>query len=106
MRGTLIISLAIALIAVIFALQNSSAIDVHIGPFDMRAPLALVLLLTLFAGVLVGYLSTLSRAMRLGAELRALRGQTMTTEPEAAPEPPSEVRTPDAENGEPSDRSS
>ncbi len=103
MRGTLILSLAIALIAVIFALQNAGGIEVHLGPFDFRAPLALVLLLTLFAGVLVGYLSTLSRALRLGSELRKLRGNHPTP-PEPEPEP--ESAPSDAEAIGPADRAS
>lgn len=86
MRGTLIMSLAISLIAVIFALQNSGPISVNLGPFAARAPLALVLLLTLATGVLVGYLSTLSRALKMGSELRKLKKGLPTEQPVVAPQ--------------------
>ena len=73
MRGTLIMALAIALIAVIFALQNAGSIDVHFGPWSFAAPLALILLLSLATGVLIGYLSTLSKTLHLGSEIRKLK---------------------------------
>ena len=66
-------ALAIALVAVIFALQNSGPIDVSLGPLSFAAPLALILLLTLAAGVLAGYLSTMSRMFRMGSEIRKLK---------------------------------
>jgi uncharacterized integral membrane protein len=91
MRGTLIMALAIALIAVIFALQNSGGVNVHLGPFSFAAPLALVLLLTLAAGVLAGYLSTLSKMIRLGGEIRKLKSEL--TDLQTDPEPPAEMQS-------------
>ncbi len=103
MRGTLIMALAIALIAVIFALQNSGSVNVHLGPASFSAPLALILLLTLAAGVLAGYLSLISRMFRMGSEIKKLKREMADAQqpPSDAQEAPSEPEAPSGEETSP-----
>ncbi len=52
----LILALMIAIIAVIFALQNTAAITISFFLWEVSGSLALVVLVTLVFGVLVGWL--------------------------------------------------
>ncbi len=52
----LILALVIAIIAVIFALQNTTAITISFFLWQVSGSLALVVLITLALGVLVGWL--------------------------------------------------
>lgn len=81
MRYSLVLSLLVAVLAVAFALVNNETVTVHLGVTTVRnQSLALVILLALFAGVIVGILASLPgrfRARRriksLEQELRGLR---------------------------------
>lgn len=60
----LILALLIALVAVVFALQNLIPVTVTFLAWDFNASLALVILITLLLGVLIGYLATVPGAIR------------------------------------------
>lgn len=64
MRATLVVSLVIALLAVIFALQNPDPISVRLGPFQPEGSTALILLLTFLTGVIVGALFMVPRRIK------------------------------------------
>jgi uncharacterized integral membrane protein len=59
MIAFIIIALAIAIVAVIFALQNVTMVTVSFFTLTLHSSLALVVLVTLAAGVLIGFLATL-----------------------------------------------
>lgn len=60
----LILALLIAIIAVIFALQNTTAVTVSFFVWQFDQSLALVLLLTLAVGVLIGIFTILPGSIR------------------------------------------
>ncbi len=60
----LIIALLIAIVAVIFALQNTALIMVSFFAWQFEQSLALVLLLTVILGVLIGVLTILPGSIR------------------------------------------
>ena len=64
MRLTLIFSLLVAIIAVVFALQNPQMMEVNLLFFETEGSAALVLLVTFAIGVVVGLLSTLPGRVR------------------------------------------
>jgi len=64
MRLTLIFSLIVAIIAVVFALQNPQMMEVNLLFFETEGSAALVLLVTFAIGVVVGLLSTLPGRIR------------------------------------------
>jgi lipopolysaccharide assembly protein A len=59
MMISIIIALAIAIVAVIFALQNVTLVTVSFFTLTLHSSLALVVLVTLAAGVLIGFLASL-----------------------------------------------
>ena len=75
MRFGLIFSLLLAILAVIFALQNPQPMDVNLLVFQTQGSTALVLILTLGLGVLVGILSMLPKQLRTRKELKKLRNE-------------------------------
>jgi lipopolysaccharide assembly protein A len=64
MRLSLVLALIIAVLAVVFALQNPLPVIVNFLPWELRGSLALVLLITLVLGVLVGLLVSLPSIFR------------------------------------------
>lgn len=58
MRGTLIFSLILAILAVVFALANPQEMDVNLLFAEVQGSTALVVILTLVIGVIIGLLST------------------------------------------------
>ena len=72
MRFALILSLLLAILAVVFALQNPAYTNVNIGPWDVRGSTALILLVTLSIGVLVGVLATLPTILKRRKRIRHL----------------------------------
>ena len=54
----LIIAIAVALLAVLFAVQNTQAVTVSLLAWDFTQPLALILLIVLAIGVIIGLLAT------------------------------------------------
>ena len=64
MRLFLILAVVIAILAIIFALQNAVPIAVTLGIWRVEISLALVLVLTLGVGVVVGLLVSVPSLMR------------------------------------------
>lgn len=60
----LIIALLIAIVAVIFALQNTAMITVSFFAWQFEQSLALVLIITVILGVLIGVLTILPGSIR------------------------------------------
>lgn len=89
MRFTLIISLLLAVLAVLFALQNPEQIDVEFGPFDVRGSTALVLIITFALGALVGILAMIPSRMKQRKEVKVLKKRIVEREVET-PIPPME----------------
>lgn len=104
MRFALILSLLLAILAVVFALQNPAYMDVNLGPWDVRGSTALILMVTFCLGVLVGVLATAPTLMKRRKRIRELERHsadartpdtpaTRTTEPEVAPKSKKPHRT-------------
>lgn len=73
MRLGLISSLLLAIVAVIFALQNPQNMDVNLLFFETRGSTALILILTFCFGVIVGLLSMLPKQLRTRRQLKELQ---------------------------------
>lgn len=69
----LVISLLIAVLAVVFALQNASTVTITFLAWNIRGSLALVLLLTTIAGILVGFFAALPTIIRDKWKVRSQR---------------------------------
>lgn len=90
MTGFLILAIALAAVVAIFALQNSAVIMVSFLAWHWEASLALILILVLGAGILVGYLAGLPSAWKSKSELRQQRREISDLEKEAAIQEPVE----------------
>jgi putative membrane protein len=64
MRIFLLIALLIALIAVIFALQNTQVVSITFLAWTFQSSIALEMVMTLIAGVVVGILAMLPASIR------------------------------------------
>lgn len=69
----LILALLIAIIAVVFALQNTMAVTVSFFVWQFDQSLALVLLLTMVVGVLIGIFTVLPGSARSKWRLKSQR---------------------------------
>lgn len=87
MRFALILSLLIAIVAVVFAIYNLEPTEVNLIYDTVRAPLALVIIISLLGGVLLGILASMPSVMRRGAEVRRLRKRVEEPEGGHAPAP-------------------
>lgn len=93
MRTGLILSLLLAILAVIFALQNPQSMDVNLLFFETQGSTALILILAFGLGVVVGVLSTLPKQLRTRRKLKELQKKQGTeskssssfTEPKSSP---------------------
>lgn len=86
MRFALILSLVLAILAVVFALQNPAYMNVNIGPWNITESTALVLMITFAIGVLVGVLATVPTVLRRRKRIREL--ERSASEPRTAETPP------------------
>lgn len=80
MRFALILSLILAILAVLFALQNPASMDVELGPFDLRGSTALILMITFCIGVVVGILAAVPSLMKRRKRVRQLEKTAANTE--------------------------
>lgn len=64
MQSLLVLAVAIAIISVFFALQNPVGVTINFIIWQFQGPLALFLLLTLGAGILVGFLFSLPQVVK------------------------------------------
>lgn len=72
MRLALILSLVLAVLAVLFALQNPDPTTVKIGAWLFQGSTALVLIVTFGLGVLAGILATIPSLVRRGRRVKTL----------------------------------
>lgn len=79
MRFALILSLVLAILAVVFALQNPAPIDVNLGPFELYGSTALILMVTFGIGVLVGILAAIPSLMKRRKRVRELEKHAADT---------------------------
>lgn len=91
MRFGLIFSLILAILAVLFALQNPQPMEVNLLFFQTEGSTALVLILTFGFGVLVGILSSLPSRLRTRRKLKKLQKEQETSSdaPSSVPSPES-----------------
>jgi len=75
MRFGLLFSLLLAIVAVIFALQNPQPMDVNLLFYQTDGSTALILILTFGFGVVVGLLSSLPGRLRARRKLKELQKQ-------------------------------
>lgn len=73
MRIGLVLSLLLAILAVLFAVQNPQPMEVQLVFFSTEGSTALVLILTFGLGVTVGLLSSLPGRIRARRKLKALQ---------------------------------
>lgn len=100
MRFTLVLSLLIAILAVVFALQNPQMMEVNLLFMETQGSTALVLIVTFGLGVLVGLMSTLPGRIRdrrtvksLEKKLKTVQEASMPSSPtSSSPKPPSETK--------------
>ncbi|NCJ07639.1 DUF1049 domain-containing protein [Synechococcales cyanobacterium C] len=69
MRLFLILAIAIAALAILFALQNADLATIRLGVWVFDSPLALVLLVTLAIGFLLGLMVSVPALVRRGWQL-------------------------------------
>jgi uncharacterized integral membrane protein len=90
MTGVLIAAIVLAALVAIFALQNSAVIMVSFLGWHWEASLALILILVLGAGILVGYLAGLPSSWKNKSELRQQRREIADLEEKASEQEPVE----------------
>lgn len=88
MTGLLILAIVLAVLVAIFALQNSAVIMVTFLAWHWEASLALVLILVLGAGILIGYLAGLPSAWKSKSEVRQTRREIKDLEKEVGAQDP------------------
>jgi uncharacterized integral membrane protein len=103
MTVALITIIILAVVSVVFAVQNSAVITVSFLAWQVDASLALILMITLVVGILIGYLAGLPSVWRRSSETRQLRRQVEDLQQATAVRDTPEV-TGDGDGGEP-DRS-
>lgn len=97
MRFGLLFSLLLAIVAVIFALQNPQPMDVNLLFYQTEGSTALVLILTFGFGVVVGLLSSLPGRLRARRKLKELQQKhgpdksSASHSPDASTSPSSET---------------
>lgn len=94
MRFSLILSLLIAILAVVFALQNPQSMEAHLFFLgSTQGSTALILIVTFGLGVLVGLLSTLPARLRDRRRIRSMQKSMQKVQdassPAASAKPPS-----------------
>ena len=91
MRASLIVALLVAILAVVFALQNPHMTSLSIGPFALEGSVALVTLITFALGVITGVLVSVPSVYRARkAAKKKDAAPDATVVPEYTPPPSSE----------------
>lgn len=93
MRFGLLSGLILAILAVVFALQNPQPMEVNLLFFRTSGSTALVLILTFAFGVAVGLISSLPGRLRARRELKALR-KKVNGGPSTGDDGPADAPTP------------
>ena len=84
MRIYLILALILAIIVTIFAVQNNEAVDVSFLTFELNGSLALVLMLTLTVGIIIGILVSAPASLRRRLEISGLKKNVRKMEKDLA----------------------
>ena len=94
----LIVAIILAALTALFAIQNSDVITVSFLGWEWEASLALILIVTLGVGTLVGYLAGLPSRMKKGSQLRQAKRDLEGLEELATElEPPSDLMNEESE---------
>lgn len=80
MQFLIFLSLLIAIVAVVFALQNTAVATVSFLLWEFSSSLALILLIAVFAGVLISFLVSIPQLVRANWKARGLHKQTAELE--------------------------
>lgn len=84
MRIYLILALILAIIVTIFAVQNNEPVDVSFLTFELNGSLALVLLITLTLGIIIGLLVSAPSSLRRRMEISGLKKNVRKMEKDLA----------------------
>jgi putative membrane protein len=88
----LIAAIVLAILTALFAIQNATVITVSYLVWRFEASLALVLILTLGIGILIGYLATLPSSWRKSSQLRRTQRRQAELEDRVGPGGEDEAR--------------
>ena len=80
MRTTLIVSLVFAVIVVVFALQNPDETSLVLGPYTITTSLALIIIVTLVIGFLLGLLATVPKQWMRSRKVKKLEKELVKQE--------------------------
>jgi len=101
MRLLFVLALLLALLVTVFAVQNNATIDVSFLFWGVAGSLALVLMITLSLGILIGVLLMLPGAVRRRLEVGELRRSVRTLEQQSSRPLPTPMGSGPAETGAP-----
>ena len=97
MQYLLIVALIIAIISVVFALQNAVVIPVSLLFWEVRSSLALVLLVTLGSGIVVGLLamapSFIKRSIKISQQQKKIKQLQEAVAVKEVSEPPKRLES-------------
>lgn len=74
-QSTMIVSIILLIIFVIFALLNTTAVEVNLLFGKVKMPLVLLILVCMLIGALIIYLFSFSNHLKVSKELKALQSQ-------------------------------
>ena len=80
MRFFLVLALVLAILVTTFAVQNFKTVDVNFLTWKLSGSLALVLLITLSVGILIGILVSAPSSLRKRMEMRGVKKNLRQTE--------------------------
>lgn len=100
MRFGLVSALVLAVVAVIFALQNPQPMEVNLLFFETEGSTALVLILTFAFGVVVGLISSLPGRLRARRKVKELEKEKQTSSAgPSSTSPPASASSPRSSSG-------
>jgi putative membrane protein len=82
MRITLILALLLAILVTIFAVQNNAVVAISFLAWKINGSLALVLMITLALGILIGLLTSAPPAIRRRLQVAEMKKSLRTLEKE------------------------
>jgi uncharacterized integral membrane protein len=82
MRISVVLSIIVAVLAVVFAVENARPVEVSFLKWSFTGSLALVMILTFIAGMAAAFLASLPGLIRTRLELSKLRKGVSVKEPE------------------------
>jgi putative membrane protein len=94
MNISLVFSLLVALVAVVFAVQNAQPVRVTVFSWYFESSLVVLLLLSFAAGVLAALLASIPGRVRKNSELREYRRREEQAQKKGAKSPPPNQPTP------------